>query len=203
MAVTKIKGTSSFTNLTKYDSFLAGNAAYNPSSYESIASVTTSGVVGAVSFGPGIPQTYASLQLRITARSNAAGTGNSALYLNFGGSSTSYAYHALNGNGASATASGTASTANAYVGLIPNNGNTSGIFGTIIIDIHDYASTTKYKTIRAFGGYDANGSGNSRLASALWQSTTAIGSSGNYIDIYGVGDFVSDCTFALYGIKGA
>jgi hypothetical protein len=178
-------------------------AAAAGTAYESIASATTSGVVGAVSFGPGIAQTYASLQLRISARSNAAGTGNSALYLNFGGSSTSYAYHALNGDGATPTGSATASTANAYLGLIPNNGNTSGIFGTIIIDIYNYASTTNFKTIRAYGGYDANGTGNARLSSALWQSTTAIGSGSNFIDIYGVGDFISGCTFSLYGIRGA
>jgi hypothetical protein len=178
-------------------------AAAAAGAYESIATITTSGVVGAVSFGPGISQTYASLQLRISARSNSSGTGNSALYVNFGGSSTSYAYHALNGDGSSATASGTASTSDAYLGLIPNNGNTSGIFGTIIIDIHDYASTTKFKTVRAFGGFDTNGTGNARLTSALWQSTTAIGSGGNYIDIFAVGGFIADSTFALYGIKGA
>ena len=43
MAITSIKTGSSFTNLIKYNDFLAGNTAYNPippNSYESIATVT-------------------------------------------------------------------------------------------------------------------------------------------------------------------
>lgn len=202
--ITRLKLSTVTQGLPKYRSMLAGNDAYVPPSFESIASITPGGLVGAVSFGPLIPQTYQHLQIRIFARANTAGTGNSSVYLNFGSGATAYSYHALNGDGASATASGTASTSNAYVGLIPNAGTTSNVFGVLIIDIHNYKSTTQYKTIRAFGGFDTNGAGNARLASGLWQSTNAIGvGSGDYIDIYSSGDFVAGSTFALYGIKGA
>ena len=66
-----------------------------------------------------------------------------------------------------------------------------------IIDILDYASTNKYKTLRALSGYDANGSGYVALESLLWSSTAAVSSlvltpySGTWsqhtnISIYGV-----------------
>ena len=48
------------------DSLLAGNAAYNPSSFESIATVTL-GSSGAVTFSS-IPSTYKALQLRFMAK---------------------------------------------------------------------------------------------------------------------------------------
>jgi hypothetical protein len=67
-----------------------------------------------------------------------------------------------------------------------------------IIDIHDYASTTKNKTTRMFGGIDKNGSGEVSLFSGLWRNTSAITS----INIYmSSGNWTTDSTFSLYGIK--
>ena len=77
--------------------------------------------------------------------------------------------------------------------------NTSGIFSGGVIDILDYANTNKYKTSRGLSGYDANGSGLLYLASGLWMNTAAITS----IEITdALGNFATNSTFALYGIKG-
>ena len=66
----------------------------------------------------------------------------------------------------------------------------------------DYASTSKYKTVRAITGTNANTSSANfavSLGSGLWQSTNAITS----VTIANGYDFFStSTTFALYGIKG-
>jgi hypothetical protein len=70
----------------------------------------------------------------------------------------------------------------------------------VLIDILDYASTTKNKTLRGFTGADLNGSGNSNIVSGLWINTAAITS----IQIIAEATaFKAGSTFALYGIKEA
>ena len=82
-------------------------------------------------------------------------------------------------------------------------------FGESIIDIIDYASTTKNKTIRTFSGWDGNaaGAGNDGVVAlhsslATGTGTTAVSSISMYC--YASGEnFLAGSTFALYGIKGA
>ena len=69
-----------------------------------------------------------------------------------------------------------------------------------IIDVLDYASTSKYKTLRDFEGVDINVSGDIVISSGLWQSTSAINSITFYL---GSGNFATTTTVALYGIKAA
>lgn len=201
MAVTKIKTTSSFTNLTKYDSFLAGNAAYNPSSYESIASATGTGSSGTITFSS-IPSTYVALQIRGIFKSTAAGT--SATLLNIvlnSDTSTAGAFHYLKGDGATATAGGTASTTSygQTNDLVARASTGTNIVGVGVIDIQDYASTTRNKTIRSFVGYDANGTGAANLMSNLWPSTSAVNSVSLTLNS---GSWTTETVVALYGIKG-
>lgn len=195
MAVTKIKTTSSFTNLTKYDSFLAGNSAYIPPSFESIATVNGNGSATTLTFSS-IPSTYVALQIRGIA--NDANGFNIALRFN-GDTGSNYAFHRLLGNGSTATAAGFATQTYAnYLGACASLG--TNIFAGYITDIHDYASTTKAKTIRTFHGADADGSGPVSLSSGLWTSTSAITS----ISIVNTGPnaFITGSSFSLYGIRG-
>jgi len=68
-----------------------------------------------------------------------------------------------------------------------------------ILDIIDYADTSKYKTVRGFSGSDRNGAGNIFLISGLWLSTSAIST----ITLTADGtNWTTSTTFALYGIKG-
>ena len=83
----------------------------------------------------------------------------------------------------------------------PGATSSANIFGAIVIDILDYANTSKYKTARLLGGADQNGSGEVWSHSGNWRNTTAI-SSIKLLEAV-TGNFVQYSHFALYGIKGA
>lgn len=199
MAVTKIKGTSSFTNLTKYDSFLAGNTAYDPGAFVSIATATGTGSSGTITFSS-IPSGYSSLQIRGIMRTDGSSTAN--IILN-GDTGSNYAAHQLYGDGTTAGGGGVASSTSITQGGILGYGNTAAanLVGAFILDIHDYASTTRNKTTRVFTGRDDNSTATFlRLGSGLWMSTAAVTS----VSIVLVSNnFTSQTSFALYGIKGA
>lgn len=163
-------------------------------SYESIQSVTGTGSSGTVSF-TSIPATYSHLQIRGTFFD---GIGYSVKMRFNSDTGSNYAYHGLKGDGATAYASAGANPID-FMLIISTNGSVTDIPAVAIIDIHDYASTTKNKTIRTFNGRDENGSGEVELRSGLWQSTSAI----TRIDISVNGSFTNVTKLALYGIKGA
>jgi hypothetical protein len=191
MAITSIKTGSSFTNLVKYNDFLAGNTAFSPSSYESIASATGTGSSATITFSS-IPGTYKHLQIRTLAIS-AASDASVTMTCN-GVTSASYAQHQLFGNGSSVFVGGSAS----QTGIAQLIRSTATYPSVGIIDIIDYASTTKNKTIRSFMGEDANGSGRTGVFSGLFIDTTAITS----LTFVASQNFATSTVFALYGIKG-
>lgn len=166
-----------------------------PSSYESIATASpTSGNV--VTFSS-IPSTYKHLQLRIVYVSTASVV--IRLQANSDTTLANYAIHQLGGDGTSASASGQTSGYPQVVGSMAGIGTVATYPNVGIVDIADYASTTKNKTIRSFNGGDANGSGTVNLSSALWASTAAIST----LDVRSFGGtFATGSTVALYGIKG-
>ena len=112
-----------------------------------------------------------------------------------GDTGSNYARHYLYGDGATVSASGNATTTSMWVQA--GGGNTT--YPTVaIIDIHNYASTSQYKTQRVFSGMDSNSAtGWAQLSSGLWMSTSAITS----ITITQSYNYSTSATFALYGIK--
>jgi hypothetical protein len=169
------------------------------SSYESIATVTVgAGGSSSITFSS-IPNTYKHLQLRINARLSEAGLSKYSYFLQWSGSST-YPTHYLQGNGTSASASGSTGRSEVMINDgLPAATATANAMGVAVIDIHDYASTTKNKTLRLFGGYDTNSSnGAVYLYSGMRLSTTAISS----LTIATNSTFIAGSTIALYGIKG-
>jgi hypothetical protein len=197
MAITSIKTGSSFTNLVKYNDFLGPNSAYIPPSFESIATYTVAASETSISFNS-IASTYKSLQIRYLAKRNdALNTSTCAIQFN-SDTAANYVYHELNGNGTTVAAS--ASTAKTNIGSQYVTGTTpTSTMGVGIIDILDYASTTKNKTVRSISGGDVNGTGGIVvLGSGLWLSTSAITS----ITLLVGSNWVNGSTFALYGIKG-
>lgn len=183
---------------------ITGSGGASLSSYESIATATGTGSNSSVTFSS-IPSTYKHLQIRILARNTNAGTSFSTGKISLNGNTTTadYAFHELYGDGATAAAYGVTSYLPQF--FVAQNGNTSGIMSTAIVDILDYGSTTKNKTIRIFQGFDKNGTGGYiEIASGLWIQTTAISS----ISLYAAGTststyFTTDTIIALYGIKEA
>jgi hypothetical protein len=154
-----------------------------------------------------IPNTYEHLQIRCLSQENESG-GTNTSYDNFvmrfnSDTGANYSRHHLNGDGASATAYGAANVSWAYSGISQRGGSSNLYFGVTIIDILDYSNTNKYKTVRALSGADLSGSGNIRLASALWQSTSAITSIRIQSDGAPQWSLKQYSSFALYGVKRA
>jgi hypothetical protein len=201
MAVSRIKTSSILQGFPKSRSLLAGNAGYDPAATFLIQRIAGTGSSGTITFSS-IPQTYKHLQVRLIANNN---SGNFSLRLRLNGDTgTNYAHHVLEGGGSSAYAYGAAS-ANAifYVGsAIGGSGSGANFFGASIIDIHDYASTTKNKTVRTLNGHDSNGAVDAqqiRLTSGLWMNTAAV-TSISILDLSA--NFTTTSTFALYGMVG-
>jgi hypothetical protein len=163
--------------------------------YESIASATGTGSSGTITFSS-IPSTYVSLQLRANIISTADAIGLRMRLNNDTGSN--YTLHRLIGDGSTASATGNAPQSSMLVS--PPGSVFTVNPTTLIFDLHNYASTSQYKTARWMVGSDRNGSGGVTLGSNLWQSTSAV----NEVRIYLDSDsFTTGSTFALYGIKGA
>ena len=181
-------------------SMLVGNDYYVPPAFESISTVTASGGETTLSFSS-IGSGYKHLQIRGIARDNYTGAANvRSLLMRFNSDTASnYSRHYLSGDGASATAGGTASSGFMNMwSCAPSDAMTASTYGAVLIDILDYGSTTKYKTLRGFSGADVNGSGNSNIVSGLWMSTSAITSIQMVAEAQA---FKAGSTFALYGIK--
>lgn len=173
--------------------------------FESIATVTASGGETSLTFSS-IPNTYQHLQIRgLYKDTYSVSAGRMEYQIRFNGSSSGYGQHFLIGDGSSATAIGSVSNAQIRIpasGLSSNASNSSR-FGVSIIDIHDYASTTKNKVTRSFAGCESNIASTeyrTALGSGLWINTAAINSITFLPDSTA---FASGTTFALYGIKGA
>jgi hypothetical protein len=194
MGVTKMSKVGfKSTSYLKSDSFLVGNTAFSPSSYESITTVTVGGGGQASISFSSIPATFTHLQIRAMFLSTDVDK------LNFNSDTGSnYAWHGIRGSGASASAYGNASTSNIQLGT--NVPSSASYPMSCVVDILDYASTSKYKTVRTLWGYDTNNtsSGQVEFISGLWMNTAAI-TSLVFSNSAGHNQYSS---YALYGIKG-
>jgi len=174
---------------------LAASGSAAPGAYELISTQVLSSTVSSVTFSS-IPQTYKHLQIRAVAKTNQANDGNVGMTLN-GVSSASYFRHTLGGNGSGAF-SQAATSANFIFLPLASGTNVANMFGVSVIDILDYVSTSKNKTVRALSGRsgDAN---QIQLTSGSIASTSALTSLGFAPTS---GSFVANSRFSLYGIKG-
>lgn len=169
--------------------------------FESIASVTV-GINGAadITFSS-IPSTYQHLQIRGIARSEEAASGIATLRMQINSQTgTIYNQHYMTGNGTTLSAANSPSISYAIAAYAAAKDNAlASTYGALIIDIFDYKSTNKYKTIRGLSGVDLNGSGNIDFESNSFMSTDAITSIKLYFNVYA---FKRYSHIALYGIKG-
>ena len=176
---------------------------YNQSDYESIATVSVgAGGSSSVSF-TSIGTSYKHLQVRALLRGSRVST-NDILGVQFNNdtSSSNYVSHRLISDGSTAAASFTASGAYSlnWVSDFPAASATSSVFGVLVFDLLDYATSNKNRVGKTLSGYDANGSGSSWLTSQLWVNTSSI-TSITFLPVFGSG-FAQYSQFALYGIKG-
>ena len=163
-------------------------------SYESIATVTIGTAQSTITFSS-IPSTFKHLQVRGILQISGGDT-EAKLTLNGDSTSSNYATHQLLGDGSTTYGLATANSGFIKTGI---TNSTANIFGAMVVDILDYANTSKNKTVRTLTGIDLNGNGNIRLASGFWNSTTATTS---LTFTASSGNFNQYSSFALYGIKG-
>jgi hypothetical protein len=176
---------------------LASSVQKITGSFESIATATGTGSSGVITFSS-IPSTYKFLQIRMNLLMN-----GDHIDLTFNGDTGSnYTEHYLGGDGGTVyagVAAGNPSTRIYLNGAFKAPSLTHPYVG--ILDIHDYASTTRNKTIRYFGGINTNqSSGEIILNSGSYMSTSAITS----ITMTNPSvNFSTNTKISLYGIKGA
>jgi len=170
-----------------------------PTAFDSIATFTGNGTTSTYTFSS-IPNTYKSLQIRMLAFTQ------SEIYIQYNSDSgNNYVNHYLAGYGGSTVAAGFNTSASGVpTRLFPFLQPTSGSYGeAAIIDIIDYASTTKNKAIRTIHGYDTNGAANAaaiHVTSSLWLNTAAI-SSITVFSTNSANNFPAGSIIALYGIN--
>lgn len=191
----------SLNNKTLTRSALAGNPGYL-TGYEWISSVTV-GSLGAssVSFTE-IPQGYRHLQVRAIYRVNGGGAQTDTCRIRLNSSDTGYSGHSLYGNGTSASSLNATSQTYGWASrtTIPAAGSTASVFGAMVLDVLDYSSTVKNKTLRTLEGVDTNSTnGAVALTSSLWANTAAV-TSMTFTDENAY-SFVQFSTFSLYGIR--
>lgn len=195
MATISLKYKSKFGNLT-------APAEVDLGAMIPIATVTVgSGGQSNIEF-TSIPNTYEHLQIRLLARgTNADANIDGRLEYNGDTSAANYTYHLLRGNGSAVSASGSDASATPWAFSCNSGGSGANMFGVAIIDILDYANTSKYKTMRSLTGEDENGGGNIYFRSTLWMNTNAISSI--KLTPQATNNFAQYSHAALYGIKKA
>jgi hypothetical protein len=170
--------------------------------YELISTQVIGGEAVSVTFSS-IPQTYKHLQVRGVVR---LGGFNASAGFNMrlnNDSTSNYWHHRLRGAGSGVVSdqAGSLQTRISFFNA-PAANAASGIYSCFVIDILDYASTSKTTTVRYFGRPTIGTSTAAvSLISGLYNSTAAISSMtfGNFIDD---GNIVSGSRFSIYGIKG-
>lgn len=165
--------------------------------YESIATaVVDASGQGIITFD-NIPQNYKHLQLRIVARTLGSG-GTQENYLRFNNVETGYNAHQLAGTGSGLASYGNQYSTVMFLARTPDTSITSNVFAATIIDILDYASSTKNKTVRSISGWDANGSGENWFASGFINNTNPV----TQITYRSNQNYIEGSQFSLYGIRG-
>jgi hypothetical protein len=195
-------------NPTGYSAFSAASNSATPTvppaNFTSLQTVTAAGGESVLTFSS-IPGTYKHLQIRGISKSLSPYGVSGAITRFNSDSGSNYSYHTLGTQGSSIFNSGTASTTSFQTDAfsVGTDGATyANMYGYIIYDFIDYASTTKYKTVRAemgcetntgaFAGYYYNMSGNWRSTSAI--TTITLSESSGLL-------YAAGSTFALYGIS--
>jgi hypothetical protein len=181
---------------------ISGHLFAPSGAYDSIATTTLSTATASVTFSS-IPSTYTHLQVRLFGRSNRAtvASGDWVQFQFNSDTAANYSGHGMVGDGSSASASANANSSTMETVRFAGAASIANGFGAIIVDVLDYTNTSKYKTLRALGGYDDNGAGIVGIYSGSWRNTNAITSI--TITPGGGTTFNQYSSFALYGIKGA
>lgn len=180
----------------------AGGAAI-PGSFELISTSILSSTTTAVTFSS-IPSTYKHLQIRFSAQRTGTAGNTFGVGVQFNGDGgANYGERTFGAGGSSITintANYTTSRMTIGRDFIDQNGSQPN-FGSGVVDILDYTSTSKFKNIRSLNGVSSgNVVSNISMSAGMWRNTAAI----NSITILSTGteQMSIGSRFSLYGIKG-
>jgi hypothetical protein len=169
-------------------------------SYDFISTTYGNGSSTSVTFDvSSLASTYKHLQIRFNSRYTASGDND--VYLRFNGDSTSalYADHRLIGNPSVPNVLSQSNSANDRIqirGCSATSGTQANELHSAIVDILDFGSSSKNKTVRYLSGGYTNF--RNHLGSGLWASTSPITS----ITLGGTLIPTTASRFSLYGIRG-
>lgn len=201
--ITKMSA-SSMNAKTWYRSMLAGNEAFIPvyPAYDLISTTSVSSPSTAVTFDvAGLGSTYKHLQIRTTNKTDYGSADWSMFALRFNSDTTSsYRAHYLRGNGSSVSSAEFNLDTRMALGYGASTFNTSGEFGAGVIDILDFASTSKNTTVRSQTGVYTPSTKWVSLFSGVWLNTATV-TSVTLVPLLG-SNFTSGSRFSIYGIKG-
>jgi len=162
--------------------------------------LTSSAASVTLGSGGTIPQTYKTLTLVISSRSDITpGYPDDGIFLAFNGSSSSYSNRVLYGNGTIAqSATNSYTTTKVYVSASNTSSSTTNTFASIRVDLPNYSGSTN-KALSSDGVIENNATlAIQALNAGLWSNTAAITS---IVITPNSGNFVSGSTFTLYGLS--
>jgi hypothetical protein len=176
-----------------------GGGASGAVGFQLISTSLISTTTASVTFSA-IPATFKHLQLRIVGRNTDGATFRSLTLRLNGDTGSNYGYQSMRGQNTtiSSAAPGSYQTS-LLIGETPGAGSAANGFGSLFVDLIDYANTTKIKTTKTMGG---NAATNDVIAfNGTWNSTAAITSilvsdavtstsfaAGSRISLYGRGN---------------
>jgi hypothetical protein len=186
-----------------YASQISGHLWAPNGAMDALATVTVpSGGLASIEFA-GIPQGYKHLEIRGLVRSTRTGSGYDWFTSRFNSNSgSSYSFHILMGQGAAPYVYGTGSQTSFYVGALSQASVASGTYGAFIMNVADYASASKCKTVRTTYGHEIsanNTESNVGTISGGFYSISPV-TSVSFIIPAG-GNFAEGSTVSLYGVK--
>ena len=176
-------------------------------SFESIASTTLTSAQPTITFSS-IPSTFEHLQIRGILRGTIASAQQTAALRFNGDSGSNYNAHCIISKNNTPTSYNTGPADMMEFYEIPGGNQASGIFAPVIIDILNYKSTSKNKTVRVTYGFDNNNtsvggtqSATISIFSGIWFNTSAV-TSITLIEQSSTRNYAIGSTWSLYGIKG-
>lgn len=162
--------------------------------------LTSSAASVTLGSGGTIPQTYKTLKLVVSARSDLAANYHNFFSVEFNGSASGISQRKIEGYGGGTVGSNSGTT---NTGTVPAAGATASTFGNYEITIPNYSSTTANKPTSTDLVTENNASGtysaDAWLQAGLWSNNSAISSIA--LLVQNSANFVSGSTFTLYGLS--
>lgn len=166
--------------------------------FDSIASATPSGV-NTFDF-TSIPSTYKFLRIISTNKTAAPSTIDNTQMVFNDDVTTSYQFTYGYAQNTTVGGGNTQAGSAFYMRSAGNGGVHNGYYAASVVDIYDYANTSKWTSVHSWGGITTNSAENEVwFINSTWAKTTTV----NKITIgYGAGNWLAGSEFHLYGIKG-